>query len=246
MVWGLSKLDLAALIFFLIAWLGYLPAIRRAGGRFHKAATAMIEHRRAWMYSIMGREMRVADTAAMGHIMSTTGLLASTTVIVIGALLGTLINLERALPPVPADAWLGIAPREPLEIKLALVLMVAVYAFFTFTWCIRQANFASVLIGALPPPPVDERQRVKIAAEMGNIITEVAAAHDQGMRAYYFAIAALAWIAGAVPFIAATLAVLVLLLRRQALSKTALALKAIAEAGNAPRAGKASGKKTRR
>jgi uncharacterized membrane protein len=227
MFWGLSKLDLAALAFFIFVWLGYGPLVRQFGGRFRKAARAMIEHRRAWMYSIMGREMRVADTAAIGHIMSTTGLLASTTVIVIGALLGTLINMERSLPPVPSGAWLGLSPRDPLEVKLALVLAVAVYAFFTFTWSIRQANFASVLIGALPLPPVEEAQRAKIAAEMGNIITEVASAHDQGMRAYYFALASVTWVAGPILFIIATTAVVALLLRRQSLSKTALALKEV-------------------
>lgn len=227
MIWGLSKLDFAALIFFLAIWLGYGPLVRQFGGRFRKAALAMVEHRRAWMYSIMGREMRVADTAAVGHIMSTTGLLASTTVIVIGALLGTLINMERALPPAPPGAWLGLSPRDPLEIKLALVLGVAVYAFFTFTWSIRQANFASVLIGALPQPPVEDAQRMKIATEMGNIITEVATAHDQGMRAYYFALASVTWVAGPIPFMLATLAVVALLLRRQAKSRTALALEEV-------------------
>ena len=65
---------------------------------------------------------------------------------------------------------------------------------------------------------------------MGNIITQVAAAYDQGMRAYYFAIGAVTWIVHPLLFMLATVAVVAVLLRRQGASATASALQEIADA----------------
>src|SRR5690554_7779251 len=36
------------------------------------------------------------------------------------------------------------------EIKLLIMLGIFVYAFFTFSWAMRQYNFASVLFGSAP------------------------------------------------------------------------------------------------
>lgn len=228
-IWGLSAVDLIALVFFFVVWLGYAPLLRWKGGRLRMVANAMVDHRRAWMHSLLGREMKVADTQIMGHIMSTAAFFASTTVIVIGALLGVLINLERDVQ-LPSSGWYVIAPRQPFEIKLALMLVVAVYAFMSFTWCIRQANYAAVMIGAAPAPPIDEKLRERLATNMAGIITQVAGSYDQGMRAYYFALGAVTWIVSPILFMLATTGVVALLLRRQSLSGTAQALQEIARA----------------
>jgi uncharacterized membrane protein len=65
---------------------------------------------------------------------------------------------------------------------------------------------------------------------MGSIITGVAESYDNGMRSYYFAFSAVAWVVSPVLFFLATTGVVVLLLRRQTKSRTALALKEIAAA----------------
>ena len=232
MIWGLSPVDLAALLYFLVAWLGFAPFLRWKGTRMKAVAAAMIEHRRAWMHSLLGREMKVHDTQIMGHIMSTASFFASTTVIVMGALLGILVNMERALPAA-GGAWYQFASRQPLEVKLSLILIVAVYAFLSFTWCIRQANYAAVMIGAAPPPPVPPELRERLSVSMADIITHVAASYDQGMRAYYFAIGAVTCIVSPILFILATTGLVVLLLTRQTRAATANALQEIAEARKA-------------
>jgi uncharacterized membrane protein len=249
-LWGLTAVDLVAVLFFLVAWVGYSPFLRWQAGRFGKVAAVMVKHRRAWMYSILGREMRVADTAIMGHIMSTAGFFASTTVVVIGALLGTLINFARGTPMPPGE-WYMIAPRDPLEVKLALILVVALYAFFSFTWSIRQANFGAVMIGAAPNPPVASPARERLAEQMGDIITQVATAYDSGMRSYYFAFAAVTWIVNPIVFVISTVAVVALLLYRQSAARTSLSLQEIAAARDSAEAGglstrAASKKKARR
>jgi uncharacterized membrane protein len=116
-IWGLTALDLGALAFFLVAWLGFAPYLRWRGRRAQVVASAMIDHRRAWMEALLKREVRIADTAIVGHIMSTAAFFASTTVIVIGALLGVLVNMGRGAST-SSVSWLAISPPTPLEIKV--------------------------------------------------------------------------------------------------------------------------------
>jgi uncharacterized membrane protein len=226
-VWGLSVLDLCGLAYFLVAWLGYAPFLRWRRRRLEGVASAMIDHRRAWMEALLTRD-KVADTAIVGHIMSTASFFASTTVIVIAALLGVLINLGLDLQD-SSGFWFAIAAPTPLEIKIVLIIVIAYYAFQSFTWSIRQANFAAVIMGAAPPASsLDAKQRRHLATSMGNIITGVAESYDNGMRAYYFALGAVTWVIGPVLFVLTTTGVVALLLRRQTKSRTALALKEIA------------------
>ena len=229
-IWGLTVLDLGALAFFLVAWLGYAPFLGWRGRRLQMVGAAMIDHRRAWMNELLGRDMKVADTAIVGHIMSTAGFFASTTVIVIGALLGVLVNLTRGGASA-STGWLAISPPSSTEIKVVLILVVAVYAFQSFTWAIRQANFAAVMMGAAPrADSMGVELRARLAASMGNIITGVAASYDSGMRAYYFALGALTWVVSPVLFVLATAGVVGLLFHRQTRSGTAIALREIAVA----------------
>jgi uncharacterized membrane protein len=226
---NLSALDFVALIWFLTAWLGYAPFVRWKGGRYSMVAAVMVGHRRAWMHSLLGRDVKVADTAIIGHIMSTAAFFASTSVVVVGALLGVLINLQSGVQS-GAGFWHEAATRSPLEIKLAMMFVVAVYAFLSFTWAIRQANFGAVMIGAAPAPPIAPALRERLAESMAKIITSVAQSYDNGMRAYYFALGAVTWFVHPLLFISVTGGVVALLLARQAGSGTALALQEIAAA----------------
>jgi uncharacterized membrane protein len=226
----LSTLDLAALAYFVIAWLGYAPFIRWREKRSLGVGIAMVDHRREWMDALLGRDMKVADTAIVGHIMSTASFFASTTVIVIAGLLGVLINAGKSAQGA-IGAWLAIPMPNALQIKIGLVVVIAYYAFQSFTWAIRQANFAAVMMGAAPPAAsLDIELRRRLAVSMGSIITGVAASYDSGMRAYYFALGGITWIVSPILFILVTTGVVALLQYRQTNSRTALALKEIAEA----------------
>jgi uncharacterized membrane protein len=162
--------------------------------------------------------------------MSTASFFASTTVIIIAALLGVLINVDNKAQGA-AVAWLAIPMPSAFEIKIGLIIVIAYYAFQSFTWAIRQANFAAVLMGAAPlAASLDVELRRRLAVSMGNIITGVATSYDSGMRAYYFALGAITWIISPVLFMLVTTGVVALLLYRQTNSRTALALNDIAAA----------------
>ena len=226
--WDLTLLDLVALAMFLCAWLGYAPFLRWRGRGLQVHAAAMMDHRRAWMHEYLGRDLISGDIAIVGHIMSTASFFASTTVIVIGALAGVLVHLGPGSGKAPST-WLSIAQPSVLELKIVLILVLAVYAFQCFTWSIRQANFAAVVMGAAPPlSTLNTTVRNRLAASMGSIITGVAESYDNGVRAYFFGIAAVTWIVNPLLLMLATTGVVTLLLRRQTRSRTAVALKEIA------------------
>ncbi|HEV7258276.1 MAG TPA: DUF599 family protein [Bosea sp. (in: a-proteobacteria)] len=229
-MFGLSALDVLALLVFLACWLGLAPFLRWRGKHSKIVAAAMVDHRRAWMGALLRRDIRIGDTAILTVITSTAGLFASTSVIVIGALLGVLFNLNlgRSAQP-PVANWLAVPAPTALDIKIVLVLVVAVYAFQSFTWAIRQANFAGVVIGAAPPASgLDDATHERLSMTMGNIITGVAEAYDHGLRSYYFALAAVTWIISPALLLLASLGTVALILRRQAQSRTALALRDLA------------------
>lgn len=229
-IWEMTELDLLALAFFLATWLGHTPYLTWRSRRTQTAAHAMLDHRRAWMHELLGRDMKVADTAIVGHIMSTASFFATTTVIVIGALVGVLVNLDRSAPAEPIT-WLQIAQPSALKIKVVLMIIVGVYAFQSFSWAIRQANFAAVMMGAAPTSgSMTPELRNRLATSMGNIITGVAGSYDSGMRAYFFALSAATWFISPAVFLIATISVIWLLLHRQMKSRTALALTEIAVA----------------
>jgi uncharacterized membrane protein len=227
MIRGLSPLDAAALAFFLVVWLGYSPYVRRHGDR--KAAGAMLAHRLAWMQAMLGRKVREVDSLICGNIMGSGSFFATAAVVVAGALLGVLVNLEgtSAVKASLTEAFL-LEPRAALEVKIVLILVVALYAFIAFTWSIRQANYLNVAIGAAPAAPVDPELSDRIAANMANIISHVASSYDAGMRAYYFGLAAVGWIVSPVMFLAGSAGIVALLLRRQAHSATAISLEHLA------------------
>jgi uncharacterized membrane protein len=158
--------------------------------------------------------------------MSSVSFFASITVVVIAGLLGLIGNFERAAQAASNElSWfLG---RPAIEIKLALVLIVMIYAFQAFAWSIRQLAYSLVLIGAAPPRPVDPMVKGRYAEAVATVITQGAEGYDNGIRAYHFALAAVGWIVGPTVLAALTVGVVVLLWRRQTASRTARALQDI-------------------
>jgi len=215
--------DLAAVLFFLICWLGYPPFVRWVAARRNLMGGSMINMRVAWIEAMLDREMRVADASLIGHVMSSVSFFASITVVVIAGLLGLIGNFERSAQ-LTGDELSWFVNRPMIEMKLVLVLVVMIYAFQAFAWSIRQLAYSLVLIGAAPPKPVDPALKRRYAQDVATVITSGAEGYDNGIRAYHFALAAVGWIIG--PFVLAgvTLTVVVLLWRRQTSSRTARAL----------------------
>ena len=111
-------------------------------------------------------------------------------------------------------------------------LDVAALAFFKLSWAIRQLNFCSVLVGAAPKMPKENTEQYAPHINRAARITSYASVNfNNGLRAYYFALAALTWFLHPWLMIAATGWVVYILYQREFRSKT---LKALVEEDASP------------
>jgi uncharacterized membrane protein len=231
----LSLLDAAAAAWFLAAWSGYNLLIDQLIDRPVSLNRHLEVLRRAWMARLFERENRITDASLIGHTIHSISFFASTTMIVIAGLVGTLGGIERVHAIVMDLSFAVQTGRALFELKVLLLLGVFVYAFFRFTWALRQYNYLCVLIGGAPPsgsPDCD----AEAAADIASLLTQAVRSFNAGMRAYYFALAVLTWFIHPALFMLATLSALAVLLRRQFFSRSFRAIASRAAALREPKA----------
>ncbi len=215
--------DGLALALFLLCWLGYGPLLAVLARRSGSLNDDMMVVRRAWMMAMTHREVRIVDSQLMGHTINSGGFFASTNLLLIAAVAGILFGGEQALQGVAAVG--EAAPTRILEAKLALVLLCLARGLLDFIWSIRQMNYALALIGAAPEVHT-ESDRAALGEAAGRLLNPALSAFSQGVRGYYFALAAAAWLFGPLWLALGVAAAFCLLVWRQAASPAAQAVRA--------------------
>ncbi|TIX28719.1 DUF599 domain-containing protein [Mesorhizobium sp.] len=214
----LSMADLAALAFFLAAWLLHTLASDGKLTSRVSLTTAMNTQRQAWMRTMAEREIRIVDTAIMSGLQQGTAFFASSSLIAIGGCFALLGASDRVLE-VLSDLPLGGAPsRAAFQIKVFGLVLILAFSFFKFGWAYRLFNYCTILIGAVPIPhgeashnPVTETA-VWRAAQMNML----AGKHfNSGLRGVFFSIGYLGWFVDPMVFVLSTLLLLAVLVRRQ-------------------------------
>ena len=100
------------------------------------------------------------------------------------------------------------------DLKLVVLTAVFVFAFFRFSWSIRQYSFGAILVGAAPETLAAE-QAQPFAERAGRVMGLAAETFNDGLRAYYLSFAVVAWFFSAWAFMVATLLVIWVLYRRE-------------------------------
>jgi uncharacterized membrane protein len=207
--------DWIALGWFLVMWIGYDRFSERWSFSHPSLLRQMNHSRREWMLRLTHRDNRIADVALMANLSSSPTFFASTTIIIIGGLLAMLGRTSQAVDVVSKIPFSVNASEAVWEVKIALLVCVFVFAFFRFTWALRQFNFCAILMGAAPSVAGfnadGEAVRTSFADRVGKLIALAGESFNDGLRAYYFAIAALTWFVQPLAFmLAATVVVLIL------------------------------------
>lgn len=222
---SLSWLDITALVFFVACWNGYPFFAAWRARRRPSLHSTMDRYRRDWMLRMIERDNRMVDVNIMRNLTRSSQFFASTTMLVLGALLALLGYVQQAMDVVSGLPFTVKASQRLLEIKMLLLVLIFVYAFFKFSWAIRQLGFCSTLVGAAPKMPKENPEQ--FAAEVNRIaaITSYAGTNfNNGLRAYYFALAAMTWFLHPYLMLVATAWVVYVLQRREFASQTLRAL----------------------
>lgn len=212
---GLPVLDLVAVLIFFACWSGYGLVVDGRKGLGRKGLVNRTHfYRKLWATEMVKRSNRVADTALIGNLVNSVSFYANTTIYIMAglfAVLGTMDQLVDITADLPFNKNVS---RSSLELKVLLVLTVFVVAYFKFTWSLRQFNLLSILVGAAPDGHRNTLYVKNYVSRMAQINSLAGDEFNRGIRAYYFAIASTSWMVNPVLFIAVSLLIVFVLIRR--------------------------------
>lgn len=215
-------LDWLALAWFLLCMLGYGEyAARRANSRPCLSNT-LSRYRAEWMRRMLRRENRVADSTILGNLERNGSFFASSSLLIIAGIFTALGYTAQAMEVFREIPMAAVTTRLLWELKLVVLLLVFVYAFFKFTWSMRQYNFASVLLGGAPMPGeegVTAGIREAFSSNAARVCDRAGDAFNLGLRGFYYALAVLTWFLHPVLFLMASTLVVLILYRREFRSK---------------------------
>ena len=216
----MSPIDIAALVVFLTAWLFYQPMLKRLSRRGGMINTDMTVLRVRWMANMAARENRFIDSQLMGHVLNSASFFASTNLIVIAAAAGALFRSADTYRTVAHLAATDTGPRWLFEAKLALIVAALTRGLLDLIWAIRQMNYTLAAIGAAPPPSSSPALVSAYGEAAAQVLNPALSSFNNGVRGYYFALAAAAWLLGPWAMIAAVAGAVLLLFWRQSHSSS--------------------------
>lgn len=211
--------DILALLLFFGSWWGYARFARRQGAHAQTLLATTNALRSRWMLQTSRRDNRVIDGSVMQYVGSAPSFFASTTMLVLGGLLTALGTSDKASGLVQELPFAAQTSVILFDLKLMVLTSVFIYAFFRFTWSMRQNTFGALMIGAMPDVAYfdahGEAAREEHARRAGRIIGLAAETFNDGLRAYYFSFAVISWFFSPWAFAAATLGVIYILYQRE-------------------------------
>jgi uncharacterized membrane protein len=219
---GFTLFDAAAVLVLLAAWQGIGWMIEHPSEKRPSTSRVMKGYRREWMREYVTRQPRIFDSSVLASLRQGTTFFASACMISIGGGLALLGNTER-LEGVATDLTAASAPEHVWEAKILLVILLVASGFLAFVWAHRLFGYCAVVMASVPndPEAPSAYPRAEKAAEI-NI--NAARSYNRGLRAIYFAMAALAWLLGPVALLISTAVTFVVLWRREFASKSRMTL----------------------
>lgn len=217
-----SLWDGVALAFLLLGW-PLIGMLVEHEGKRRSTHSLIADYRTRWMKEMLHRENRMLDAQILSSLRQGAAFFTSASMIGIGgsvALIGKAGTLQSLATDLSQELS---APKVVWEAKLMLVVVILASAFLKFVWSHRLFGYCAVVLASVPVDPA-HKDAHRYAEKSARLNTYAARSFNRGLRAMYFALAALAWLLGAWAMISATLATLAVLYRREFSSQSRAAL----------------------
>ena len=206
-------IEIAAPFVFLVCWIGYWAFADQLQLGNRSLMRRMHEYRRAWLMQMLVRDNRIVDIQVVQVLVQNVSFFASSAILIVGGFVAVLGASEQARAIVAEIPFAEDPSSLIWDLKILLLIVIFVYAFFKFTWSLRLFNYVAIPIGAAPAG----RSPDTIAmAEQIAVVADRASDHfNRAMRAFYFGLAALAWFIQSWLFILVSVLVVVIIYRRE-------------------------------
>ncbi len=215
--------NLLAVAWFLLCFRGYFYYTALRSIDTPTLAYAMHRFRKQWIRKAMRRENRIADTNIIANLERSVSFFASTTLFILAGLMTVLgTSSETVIMMLRDIPFSDENTRGAWEIKVLLLICLFIYAFFKFTWGLRQFGQVSVMLGGVP------EQHEKASDELierhihsiSTMASKAAGNFNNGMRTYYFSMAVIGWFVNFWAFMILSALVVAVLYRREFRSDT--------------------------
>jgi uncharacterized membrane protein len=221
----LTLLDLIAVIWFLSLWVGYTVVAKRKAKTLSCLSFELRRKRNDWMKQMLNRDNKMADVALISTLERNVSFFASSTLLILAGLLtalassGSISEVLSYLTPWTAQN------KETVQVKILFLAVIYVFAFFQFTWSLRQYGFGGVLIGAAPDGrEMTSEEQALYANRTAKVIDQAGHSFNYGLRSIYFSLATLSWFLDPRLFMATSVLVLLIMKHREFHSKVLKAL----------------------
>jgi len=214
---GISLIDVLALLWFVLVWIGYTRFSRKKSTVQKVGLIAeMNQVRKEWGIEITKRDNRIMDSQVISGLIRKETFFASTTMLILASSLALMGVGDEVLHLFQNIPFAQKTTKILWELKVLVLIIIFMFAFFKFTWSIRQHSYCATLLGSFPSANQSETQKAKDKAKKLAELSSLAASQfNNGLRAYYFALAALSWFYHPLAFIIATTWVVSILYRRE-------------------------------
>jgi uncharacterized membrane protein len=181
--------SLLSTLFPLLCYYAYNILVPLVERKRPSLSSIMNMQRRRWVTNATKRETPF-DAILSGNIMGSVSFLASTSVLLILAIIAVFGQIPALMETLNSMSLERSYTVLDVQLHLVVMLVMFVLAFFAFTLSLRQFNHFCIMLGALD-------HNIESTAEEIEAITAMNALgaknFNTGIRAYYFSVATVAW-----------------------------------------------------
>lgn len=230
--YDLDGARLAALLLIFALWMLYGPILSFLGRGTLNAQLHVVRLR--WMRMLLDapRENRVVDGLLLGQISGSMSFFGSATLIVLAGLVGTLASINRVHASLVEMSFFPHVSLGLFTIYFVALIIIVAESFFSFTYALRKLAYTLAMIGGLNEAKSSNAHSQVMISQTAVVLTEAVKSLNNGIRGFYYAVAALFLFVHPYAAMVMTVATTIVLIYRQGFSTEALAIERYVDAMN--------------